>query len=283
MHFFRWFIVLFINWVLHLILSARSNISLVYPLPRYRHVKRSGNLIPTVNLYAHSLQLRFIIQLYHRNVGLYPCWYYTYPHVCQCMRNGPKAAFTCWHIACISCRRAPFCMIGRKRWACMVEEYSEKDKLTGDQWILRTKSQQSGKSFHLVTSSWVPRVIHYGELFRFKSGMHMRTFGNPPTTRTYPKIYTRCAQCQLTSFGECGQIHPTITVTSWWARWRLNYRRLDCLLNRLFRRMSKKTSKLCVTGPCEGIRQRPVDSHHKGPVTWVMFPFDYVIMKYINE
>ena len=27
----------------------------------------------------------------------------------------------------------------------------------------------------------------------------------------------------------------------------------DCLLNRLFRRRSKKTSKLRVTGPCEGI------------------------------
>ena len=31
-----------------------------------------------------------------------------------------------------------------------------------------------------------------------------------------------------------------------------NHRRLDCLLNRLFRRRSNKTSKLCVTGLCEG-------------------------------
>ena len=31
-----------------------------------------------------------------------------------------------------------------------------------------------------------------------------------------------------------------------------NHRRLDCLLNRLFKRRSKKTSKLCVTGLCEG-------------------------------
>ena len=31
-----------------------------------------------------------------------------------------------------------------------------------------------------------------------------------------------------------------------------NYRRFDCLLNRLFRRRSKKTSKLRVTGLCEG-------------------------------
>ena len=31
-----------------------------------------------------------------------------------------------------------------------------------------------------------------------------------------------------------------------------NHRRHDCLLNRLFRRRSKKTSKLCVTGLCGG-------------------------------
>ena len=31
-----------------------------------------------------------------------------------------------------------------------------------------------------------------------------------------------------------------------------NYRRLDCILNRLFRRRWKETSKLCVTGLCEG-------------------------------
>ena len=43
-----------------------------------------------------------------------------------------------------------------------------------------------------------------------------------------------------------------ITVTSWWARWRTNHRRLDCLPNRLFRRRSKTTLKLIVTGLCEG-------------------------------
>ena len=45
---------------------------------------------------------------------------------------------------------------------------------------------------------------------------------------------------------------------------------LDCILNRLFRRRSKKTSKLCVTGLCEG--NSPVNSPHKGPVTRKMFP-----------
>ena len=35
-------------------------------------------------------------------------------------------------------------------------------------------------------------------------------------------------------------------------KWRLKSPRLHCLLNRLFRRWSKKTSKLRVTGLCEG-------------------------------
>ena len=51
-----------------------------------------------------------------------------------------------------------------------------------------------------------------------------------------------------------------------------NHQPHDCLLNRLFRRRSKKTSKLRVTGPCA------VNSPHKWPVTRKMFPFDDVIM-----
>ena len=60
---------------------------------------------------------------------------------------------------------------------------------------------------------------------------------------------------------------------------------LFCLLNRLFGRRSKKTSKLRVTGLCEGnspvtltfvrgIHRSPVNSPHKRPVRRKMFPFD---------
>ena len=58
-----------------------------------------------------------------------------------------------------------------------------------------------------------------------------------------------------------------------------NHQPHDCLLNRLFRRRSKKTSKLRVTGLCVwGIHRSPVNSPHKWPVTRKMFPFDDVIM-----
>ena len=57
-----------------------------------------------------------------------------------------------------------------------------------------------------------------------------------------------------------------------------NHQLHGCLLNRLFRRRSKKTSKLRVTGLCVGNSPGPVNSPHKGPVTRKMFPFDDVIM-----
>ena len=51
-----------------------------------------------------------------------------------------------------------------------------------------------------------------------------------------------------------------------------NHQPYDCLLNHLFRRRSKKTSKFRVAGLW------PVNSPHKWPVTQKMFPFDDVIM-----
>ena len=61
-----------------------------------------------------------------------------------------------------------------------------------------------------------------------------------------------------------------------------NHQPHGCLLTRLFRRRSKKTSKLRVTGLCAGNSPGPVNSPHKGPVTRKMFPFDDVIMFFCN-
>ena len=57
-----------------------------------------------------------------------------------------------------------------------------------------------------------------------------------------------------------------------------NHQPHDCLLSRLFRRRSKKTSKLRATGLCAGIHRGPVNSPHKWPVTRKLFPFDDVTM-----
>ena len=59
-----------------------------------------------------------------------------------------------------------------------------------------------------------------------------------------------------------------------------NHKPHHCLPNRLFRRRSKKTSKLCLTGLFWGeFTGHSVNSPHKGPVTRKMFQFDDVIMK----
>ena len=57
-----------------------------------------------------------------------------------------------------------------------------------------------------------------------------------------------------------------------------NHRRLDCLLNCLFRCKPKNKSKLRVTGLCLGIHRWPVNSPHKGSVTPKSFPFGDVAM-----
>ena len=71
---------------------------------------------------------------------------------------------------------------------------------------------------------------------------------------------------------------PTYLIT---LQWRHNERDsvsnqqpCDCLFNCLFRRRSKETSNLRVTGLCAG------NSTHKGPVTREMFSFDDVSWRF---
>ena len=78
--------------------------------------------------------------------------------------------------------------------------------------------------------------------------------------------------------------YPSFLLTRVTLHWRHNgldsvshHQPRDCLLKRLFRRRSKKTSKLRVTGLCVGNSPGPVNSPHDGPVTRKMFPFDDVI------
>ena len=88
-----------------------------------------------------------------------------------------------------------------------------------------------------------------------------------------------CQECLLIVVWRVGE-----TTTLHWRHNELvgvsNHQLHGCLLNHLFRRRSKKTSKLCVTGLCAGNSPGPVNSPHKGPVTRKMFPFDDVIMKF---
>ena len=84
--------------------------------------------------------------------------------------------------------------------------------------------------------------------------------------------------------------HPRRHAASDTLHWRYNehdavsnHQRLNCLLNRLFRCGSKKTSELRVTGLCKG--NSPVIGHfpHKRLVARNMFPFDDVIMSFMTH
>ena len=87
-------------------------------------------------------------------------------------------------------------------------------------------------------------------------------YGDPYTDCGYIYIYI----C-LTIHGLLSIILDLINYLQWlYNEWDgvSNHRRLDCLFKRLFWRRSKKTSKLRVTGLCEGNHLWLVDSPHKG-------------------
>ena len=129
-------------------------------------------------------------------------------------------------------------------------------EFTGYRWIPHTKGQKHGKCFHLMTSSW-----------------------NTPACISAADIYQPLALVGVTHGGGVKHTLP----------WRhngrdsvSNHQPHGCLLNRLFRRRLKKTSKLRVTGLCAGIHRGPVNSLHKWLVTRKMFPFDDIIMKCVR-
>ena len=93
------------------------------------------------------------------------------------------------------------------------------------------------------------------------------------------RLFSHRRMCELT---ECTKdLYQRSFHTQWTLQWRhndgdgvSNHQRLYCLLNPSFRRSSKKTSKLRITGCFEG---------HRSPVTRKMFPVDEVIMNMIQH
>ena len=110
------------------------------------------------------------------------------------------------------------------------------------------------------------------------------------SVKCYENIYIACKVISRPNLATCSFLIPLtefLLCLIWWCIVILslhrrhrerngvsNHRRLDCLLHRLFRRRSKKTSKLRVTGVCEGNPSVTDGFPHKGPVTRKMFSFD---------
>ena len=108
----------------------------------------------------------------------------------------------------------------------------------------------------------------------------------PPEYRLYRYMHICCTILWSKQIGF--QIHMyenDIFLSHFTLQWRYNdpdgvsnHRRLECILNRLFRRRSKKTSKLPVTRFCG--ENSPVTGEFlaQGPVMRKIFPLDNVIM-----
>ena len=62
-----------------------------------------------------------------------------------------------------------------------------------------------------------------------------------------------------------------------------NHRSLDCLLNRFLQAQLKKHQSSASLASMRGINWWPVNYPHKGPVTWIIFPVDNVIMDYVRN
>ena len=88
-------------------------------------------------------------------------------------------------------------------------------------------------------------------------------------------------QCRNISTFMCCHVGASLITLQWLHNGHdgvSNHWRIDCLLNRLFRSRSKKTSKFRITGFCKGNSPGPVNYPHKAAVTRKIFLFDDVIM-----
>ena len=136
-------------------------------------------------------------------------------------------------------------------------------------WLIKFRTQYSTKTGLQTKDVW--RILwRQREHEAVATGFSWRPYETPWWWWIWHavKIYGITTLCLTDSLHWRHNDHDSVS----------NHQPHGCLLNRLFRRRSKKTSKLRVTGFCVGNSPGPVNSPHKGPVTRKMFPFEDVIM-----
>ena len=114
------------------------------------------------------------------------------------------------------------------------------------------------------------------KLIWFSYNIHQTMHTSPPLSWAYFNNCTRPGACPpCVWYGN--QIR--ITVTSWWARWRLKWSASRVFAQPIVLAQIEENIKVPHHWAfVRGIHRWPVDSPHKGPVTQKMFPFDDVIM-----
>ena len=165
--------------------------------------------------------------------------------------------------------------------------------MPSDSFLWSTESRESCWTFH---SNWASQVNHMFSKLRISivdSRKLSREELKPFESQFGEKRYSFCMYDWYRVQNDPISTRKLCTHRLITLQWRhnghegvSNHQLHDCLLNRLFRRRSKKPSKLRVTGFVSsaslafvrGIHRWPVNSPHKWPVTRKMLPFDDVIM-----
>ena len=131
-------------------------------------------------------------------------------------------------------------------------------------WLLMPFGNHLG-SWRLLSPCWhMPLAIEPDHIKEISNVKHFDSFVGPTLCSSTIHFYI------------------IITKTSKWARRCLKSPH-DRLLERLFRRRSKKTSNSAWLAFVRGIHRWPVNSPHKGPVTRKMFSFDDVIVCFFQH
>ena len=141
-------------------------------------------------------------------------------------------------------------------------------EFTGPRWIPRTKASDAELWCFLWSPPWINGRVNNreaGDLRRYRTHYDV-------TVMRSGYVATEVKHTNNIALQWRHNDHDGVS----------NHQPHGCLLNRLFRRRSKKTSKLRVTGLCVGNSPGPVNSPHKGRVTRKMFPFDDAIMESCN-
>ena len=122
--------------------------------------------------------------------------------------------------------------------------------------------EENHVSYDVIRPHWVNSLLSGDALWwhKFWSTVPQVTCWRKATSHFHNKCW-----------GVSIQIFVIITVMG-----ASNHQPHDCLLNRSFRRRSKRTSMLHFTGLCVG--NSPVNFPHEWPVMRKMFPFDDAIM-----
>ena len=126
---------------------------------------------------------------------------------------------------------------------------------------------------------WIHKIFNVQHC---KTGQYVRATFSSCVMAPFMSIYggIKCSFGQDRQQIQLTRLFRYISV-QWRHNWRdgvSDHQPHDCLLNRLFRRRSKKHQSSASLVFVLGIHRWPMNSPHKGPVTRKKFPFDDVII-----